>query len=163
LGGGAAEVQSEVMDRLLTSAFWQEFLKLSTWAVQFLLIPPFLFITFSLVSVCGILTWKSRRQVCENSTGLINGLAAQSVFFPCLITLAIFGAAETHPMLRYTPFPQAIALDSFLRYSSLLVGVYWIYRMRGIRKLAISLVLIFQWILLGADFIAGMAITGDWI
>lgn len=46
---------------------------------------------------------------------------------------------------------------------SLALGSFWVYWMKGIRWLAFFLVISQELFLLSAMFIAGMAITGDWL
>ena len=39
----------------------------------------------------------------------------------------------------------------------------WIYRLKGLRWLAASLLLLQGALVIGASFIAGMSVTGDWL
>jgi hypothetical protein len=48
-------------------------------------------------------------------------------------------------------------------YLSILLGGFWVYRMKGTRWFAFSLVAVLEVILLGAFFVAGMAVSGDWL
>jgi hypothetical protein len=53
-------------------------------------------------------------------------------------------------------------LDAILLLSAL-IGIFCVYVMRGLRWLAVSFFLVEECLLFGAMFIAGMAISGDWI
>lgn len=53
-------------------------------------------------------------------------------------------------------------LDS-LFYLSLATGAFWFWRMKGLRWLSASLLLLQQVILVGAGFVAGMSVSGDWL
>jgi hypothetical protein len=46
---------------------------------------------------------------------------------------------------------------------SLALAAFWVFRMKGVRWFALCLVIMLQLILLGALFVAGMAISGDWL
>jgi hypothetical protein len=43
------------------------------------------------------------------------------------------------------------------------MGAFWIYKMKGLRWFAASLVVLLQVILTGAGFIAGMSVSGEWL
>jgi hypothetical protein len=80
------------------------------------------------------------------------------------IAIAVCGAASVRgavPQLQ--PNYWALRAIDLLEIGSLVVSVYWIVRMRELRWFALSLVLLQSTILYGAGFIAGMALTGDWL
>jgi hypothetical protein len=54
------------------------------------------------------------------------------------------------------------ALD-FLFFASLASCAFWIWRMKGFRWFAASLMAVMQCPILGALFIAGMSVTGTWL
>jgi hypothetical protein len=46
---------------------------------------------------------------------------------------------------------------------SLATSIFWWWRMKGLRWLAASLLVFQQVILVGAGFVAGMSVSGDWL
>src|SRR6266702_4429575 len=50
-----------------------------------------------------------------------------------------------------------------LGWLSLALAAFWVYRMKGFRWFAFSVVAVLQIILMGAFFVAGMAVSGDWL
>jgi hypothetical protein len=50
-----------------------------------------------------------------------------------------------------------------LGWLSLVTAGLWVYRMKGFRWFGFSLVLVLQVVLMGAFFVAGMAVSGDWL
>ncbi len=72
-----------------------------------------------------------------------------------------------YPALSGMPYPRENPTGSHildaLFYLSLATAAFWIYRMKGLRWLSASLLLLQELILVSAGFIAGMAVSGDWL
>jgi hypothetical protein len=85
------------------------------------------------------------------------------IFIP--LTLAIGVIAAVNPQMVPRPKPNTLAVwtSNGLFVASLLLGIYWAYRMKGLRWFAAAIALIQLWILFFAGFIAGMALSGDWL
>jgi hypothetical protein len=43
------------------------------------------------------------------------------------------------------------------------MGAFWVYKMKGLRWFAVSLVGLLEVIILSASFVAGMSVSGDWL
>jgi hypothetical protein len=85
----------------------------------------------------------------------------QLLFYPMVIGVGAAFRADTTGPIRTNPMAEFI-LDA-ITITSLAGACFWIYRMKGLRWLASSLVLFQEVVLFGALFIAGMSVTGDWI
>jgi ABC-type dipeptide/oligopeptide/nickel transport system permease component len=128
------------------------------WSLQFLVYPPFCFITLAiavdlLASVFiqkpfGQEIWKRKYSLA----------ILQFACFPATLLVAAFGAVSG-------PEPNNWGLRAVdaLAFISLGVGIYWIGLMKGLRWYAISVVVLQVWLLAGANFVAGMALTGRWL
>jgi hypothetical protein len=87
----------------------------------------------------------------------------QSVFFPIVVAVGVAFAAQPSPGTATKVSRVAEwMLDAILLLSAL-IGIFCVYVMRGLRWLAVSFFLVEECLLFGAMFIAGMAISGDWI
>jgi hypothetical protein len=85
------------------------------------------------------------------------------LFIP--ITIAIGQAGWIDPSISPRPAPSELLLwtnNGFL-IASLVLSVFWVCRMKGLRWFASAVVLIQLWMLFWAGLVAGMALTGDWL
>ena len=142
--------------------FWQQFGVFSKWGVQALALPPLLAI---LIVCCVILVieWVRQKplqnQLWHQHYWLV---LTQLLFFPAIIAVGVlYGSATTWP----NPQPNAIGnlWLNVLFCGSLGLGAFWVYKMKGLRWFAASLVVLQQVILIGAGFIAGMSVSGEWL
>jgi hypothetical protein len=86
----------------------------------------------------------------------------QLLFFPAIVAVgALFPAASGRPYPKENLTGKWL-LDA-LFYLSLITAAIWLYRMKGLRWLTASLLMLQQAFLIGAGFIAGMSVSGDWI
>jgi hypothetical protein len=92
------------------------------------------------------------------------------VFTHCLLFLAIVlvGALYRAPFPDPTkPLPKENSVADWtlniLFVLSIILSIFWVYRMRGLRWLAFFVVAAQELFLLWALFVAGMSISGDWI
>jgi hypothetical protein len=86
----------------------------------------------------------------------------QLLFFPAIIAVGVF-----YPSATSWPNPQPNRIGDLwlnvLFCGSVGMGAFWIYKMKGLRWFAASLVVLLQVILTGAGFIAGMSVSGEWL
>lgn len=86
------------------------------------------------------------------------------MFFIGAIAIAVFGANPiTNPIAPHPPIPAAKHCLDAVTYGSVVSCGYWIWRMKGMRWFATSLMFVAEVITYGALFIAGMAVSGDWL
>ena len=109
------------------------------------------------------LAWQKpfERMVWKRYYSLVFG---QMCFYPAIIAIGVLYRAISSPtqhLAKVNPFVDW-TLDVLFGLS-LVSGLFWICRMRGLRWVAFCLVLLQQVLLFGALFIAGMSITGDWL
>jgi hypothetical protein len=80
-------------------------------------------------------------------------------------TLAIAVIVAVHPKTGPRPMPNTSAVWAShpLFVASLFLDAYWVYRMKGPRRFAVAVRLIALGTMLGAGFISGMALSGDWL
>jgi hypothetical protein len=85
------------------------------------------------------------------------------LFIP--ITIAIGEVGWIDPSMSPRPTPSALLVwtNNGLFIASVVLGIFWIYRMKGLRWFALAFALTQLWMLFWAGFIAGMALTGDWL
>lgn len=145
-----------------TDHFSENFHRLFLWSVQFLGVPSVLLLAslcFAAVIVAFVWQQPFQRQLWQTSYWLI---FTQMLFFPAMVAVGVlFPAMSVRPDLRENILGHRI-LDG-LFYLSLVTSAFWIWRMRGLRWLAASLLLLQQVMLIGAGLVAGMSVTGDWL
>jgi hypothetical protein len=128
------------------------------WSLEFLFYPPFLFVTLviALGLLVSILIQKPFGQ--EIWKGRYPFAALQFVCFPATLLVAALGAVNGPE-----PNNWGLRATDAIAIISLGVGIYWIWLMKGLRRFAISVAILQLWMLAGANFIAGMALTGRWL
>jgi hypothetical protein len=137
--------------------FW-EYLR---WSIGFLYVPPFAYGTL-LVGVSLIASAIYERPFSETKWRENYSLVVlQFLFFPSTLAVAALGSVGFSPSVN--PNYWGLRAEDAFVIGSLAVGVYWILRMRGLRWFAASLAMLQLWLLAGAQFIAGMALTGRWL
>jgi hypothetical protein len=147
------------------SHFAEHFWTYSIWSLKFLVvIPRILIIVLLATASLAIAYWKQRpfqNPLWKNSHWFV---LTQLLFFPITISMGVLYPADGPSFLRSTPpHPLANNACAFLGWLSLALAAFWVYRMKGFRWFAASLVTLLEMILLGAFFVSGMAITGDWL
>jgi hypothetical protein len=89
-------------------------------------------------------------------------LLTQLLFFPVTVCVGYWFAVE--PLAHISqPVSVASRVIDILFYASLILGCFWVYRMKNLRWFAASFCLLQQVCLFGAAMVAGMAVTGDWL
>jgi hypothetical protein len=90
--------------------------------------------------------------------------ACHLLFFVAVIAVGVFGVNPiSNPTIPHPPIRSAeLCLDA-LTYGSLVSCGFWIWSMKGFRWFATSLMALAELIVWGALFVAGMAVSGDWL
>lgn len=85
------------------------------------------------------------------------------LFIPA--TIAIGNVGWIDPAVRPRPAPSALLLsvNNAMLIASILLGIFWVYRMNRLRWFALALTLAQLWVLGWANLAAGMALTGNWL
>ena len=147
-----------------TSHFWSQLNWMFIEGLGILALPKVRLIFIVLVIVLFVsLAWQRPldRKVWKRYYSLVFG---QMFFYPAIIAIGVLYRASSSPTLhlaKVNPFVDS-TLDVLFGLS-LVSGLFWICRMRGLRWVAFCLVLLQQVLLFGAFFIAGMSVTGDWL
>lgn len=91
-------------------------------------------------------------------------ILSQLVFYPAVIAIGVIYASPRRPidpLPKINPVAEG-ALDA-ITCLSLALGVFWVWRLKGVRWIAFFFVALQLLFLYGALFLAGMSISGDWI
>lgn len=146
------------------SHFAELFWTYSVWSVEFLFrIPQILVIFVAASASLAVAFWRQRpfqNPLWKRSHWLV---FTQLMFFPIVISLGVLYPADGPSSLRIISNSRAGYVCDGLGWISLALAAVWVYRMKGFRWFAVSLVAVLEIVLLGAFFVAGMAITGDWL
>lgn len=124
--------------------------------------PKMLFVTLILLgnlAASVVLKWPFRSSRWKKEYWLV---FTNFLSIPAILAIAVIWAVDTSHVPRGPHIPVAWTVNGIF-IISILFGIYSIYRMKNVRWLASSLVLIALWVLLWAGFIATMALSGDWI
>jgi hypothetical protein len=146
------------------SQFAEHFWTYSVWSLEFLLFLPQMLIIFLVATGSLTIAFLQQRPIQNPLWRRSHWLVlTQLLFFPIVICLGVLYPAHGPSSLGSIPNSTANHLCDFLGWLSLALGAFWVYRMKGFRWFAVSLVTVLEMILIGAFFVAGMAITGDWL
>ena len=144
---------------------WVGFWKYSQWSLEFVFVWPMSLVTVAIMvnlAVALIRKWPFRRDRWEKAYWLS---FANFLFFPAIIAVAVIGTVAVP--IGDAPPPKlntlAVWTSNGMFFASFLLGVYWVYRMKGLRWFALGLLIVQQWILCGAAFVAAMALSGTWL
>jgi len=148
-----------------TESFWAIYKLYFQWSIDVLFISPNPLVTLALtvnLLASSFYSWRVQR---EKWLPRFRWVFTQFLFFPVLVAAGVLG----RNLAAYDPVTgtQPTVLAYFIVYGLILVslcfGLYWVYRLKGYRWLAIGIMLFQLWLMHAAGWIAGMAITGDWI
>ena len=145
-----------------TAHFSENFQQFLLWSLQFLGFPPVLgIIGICLVAVVVAYAHQQpfRRHLWQPSYWLI---FTQLLFFPAIIAVSVLFPAESVRPHTAENVTGHRLLDG-LFYLSLATSIFWVWRMKGLRWLAATLLLLQQILTIGAGFVAGMSVSGDWL
>lgn len=142
----------------------QTALRFSGWAFEFMAIGP-LSIVAVVVAVSFVWAALEQRPIRYRLWKPFHWLAlSQLLFFPAAIAIGtLWPSLTTNPALPHHPNRAAGLWLYVLWYGSLTSGAFWIWRMKGFRWFATSLMALIELPTLGALFVAGMSVTGDWL
>lgn len=145
-----------------TAHFSENFQRLFLWSVQFLGVPPVLLMTA--VCIVGTVVAFARKQPFR--TRLWRPwywlIFTQLLFFPATVAVGVlFPAVSGWPHPKENVMGHRL-LDG-LFYFSLVTSAFWLWRMKGLRWVSASLLVLQQLILVGAGFVAGMSVSGEWL
>jgi hypothetical protein len=142
--------------------FVGQFRTLSVWSLDSLVhIPPLLAILISACLSLALAFWKQRpsqNPLWRHSHWLV---LTQLLFFPIVISIGVLYPASSPSF--YHAESVASRACGFLGWLSVALAAFWVYRMKGFRWFGFSVVAVLQTILTGAFFVAGMAVSGDWL
>ena len=133
----------------------------SKWAIEFLLLPPItaLFVGAAVSSVwAGLRQRPFRNLLWKRHHWLV---LSHFFFFVAAIVVGLLWANDPlspHPINR----AAKLWLDA-VTYGSLVSCIVWTWQMKGFRWFAASLLALIEVVTLGAIFVAGMSISGDWL
>ncbi|MBZ5723118.1 MAG: hypothetical protein LAO03_22490 [Acidobacteriia bacterium] len=148
-----------------TNFFWSQFEWLLMQALSIVRVPLFGWIFLALVS--GVFISAALQNPFRSGRWKHHYFL---VFTHALVFLAILSVG----VLYRVPFPDptkpllkenAVAdwTLNILFFLSIILSIFWVYRMRNLRWLAFFVVALQELFLLSALFVAGMSISGDWI
>ena len=142
--------------------FAGRFWTLSVWSLQSLLyIRPLPLLLIGACLSLALAFWKQRpfqNPLWKNSHWFV---LTQLLFFPTTISIGVLYPASS-PSFSHANSTASTA-SGLLGWLSLALAAFWVYRMKGFRWFAFSVVAVLQMILMGAFFVAGMAVSGDWL
>jgi hypothetical protein len=142
---------------------WVTFWKYFQWSLDFLMAWPLWLVTLALVINLGLALARQRpfRQRRWKSAYWL--VFASYLFIPVMLAIGVIAAVDSRMVPRRRPNELAVWASDGLFVASLLLGIFCSYKMKGLRWLATAISLLQLWILLSAGFIAGMALSGDWL
>lgn len=152
-----------VLAGVFASFSWTGFWRYLQWSLEFLFVWPLWLATLALVANLGaalIRKWPFRHDRWSKTYWLA---FASLLFIPATIATGVLGAIDPGIVPRPKPSTLAVWMSNGLLAASFVSGMYWVYRMKGLRWFALAVALLQLWILLGAGFITGMALSGDWL
>ena len=142
---------------------WHTFLWLASQGLEFPFVAPFGWVTMVLVAnlLAALFVAKSRlRQKWQPSYWM---LFLQLLCIPIMCAIGTVYWTSPIPFPRATPNKTGEWLVDASLGIFLFIGAYYAWRMKHLRWLSISISLFLEWFALGFAFVAGMAVTGQWL
>lgn len=137
-------------------------LTFSLWSLEFILLPPLnLILVIATISV--VLAALKQRRIGLQFGQLHYGVLLHLLFFPAAIAVGLLLPASNINGRHSSPNRFGNTSVYILLYASFASCVFWIWKMKGLRWLAASLMALMELPVLGALFVAGMSVTGDWL
>jgi hypothetical protein len=147
----------------LTPFSWNGFWWLFRQSLEFLYVWPLLLVTLILVANLAaalVHRWPFHHARWKKEYWLA---FLSLLFIPITIAVGVVGWIDPAMVPRPKPSAFLVWTNNGLFIASVVLGIFWVYRMKGLRWFALALALIQLWILMGAGFTAGMALSGDWL
>jgi hypothetical protein len=133
----------------------------SRWALQFLFLPPFLWVTLAIFVGIALAAIRTSR------SGSVRGRPKNFYLSPLVLLAAIPVAmiigAKGWILPTESPRPIATHCLQGLDLAIFLLAIYFVYRADGVRWLTASIALAVLWFYIAVSFFVGMSITGDWL
>ncbi|MGA9882516.1 MAG: hypothetical protein WBQ34_02225 [Candidatus Acidiferrales bacterium] len=139
--------------------FWKLFL----WSFELIYTWPFLLVDLVLainLAAATALKWPFRRDRWRPEYWLV---FISLLFVPATAAIGAIGGVAVDPTKPLHPNTPALWICNAMLIASVLLAIFWTYRMKGVRWFAVSFALMQLWLLFGVGFIAAMALTGDWL
>jgi len=148
----------------VSEGFVSMFLRFSQWAFEAVLIPRVLVI-LALISTSLILAAIRQRPFKRELWKPYHWFVLTNLlFFPAVIACGVIWANPvTNPTVQHHPIETGRRALDALWYASLVSCAWWVWRMKGFRWLAASLMLLAEIPVWCGLFIAGMSVAGDWL
>jgi hypothetical protein len=143
--------------------FWMAFWTYLRWSLEFLYVPPFLYgtVVLALSLIASAIRQRPFNKPIWKQTYTI--VILQFLFFPAVLTVAVVGQVDWQQPHFPGPNYWGLRAEDLFDLGSLILGVYWVRRMKGLRWFALSLAILQLWLLAVASFIASMSLTGTWL
>jgi hypothetical protein len=137
------------------------FLRYSLWALEFLLVDEFRYISIGIFIVLSIAAFATVRSPSSRSRPIRSLLFPLFLLagFPLTIAIGVFFPASSSS----NPNRVGQSLLNGLDFLAVAFAIYCVYRAKGGRWFAAALVVAGLWLMFAAGFIAGMSVTGDWL
>ena len=132
-------------------------------SLGFLYVWPLLLVTLALVAnlVAALMyKWPFHRDRWKKEYWLI---FLSLLFIPATVVIADVGSLDPGAVPRPVPITPLAWTCNGLFIVSIALGILWVLRIKGLRWFALSVALIQLWMLMAVGFIAGMALSGDWL
>lgn len=145
------------------SAMWGRFGTFLKWGTEFLFVDHFLFVTIGiLIGIVFTAAWQRPFAAAKRRRYDIV-LITPFMAVPLIALIAAVGEVPTRTYVLAPPNTVALhTLDAVLICAAAL-WVFFLIFVKGRRWFVLSISLLNLWWLLGEAFVAGMALTGDWI
>jgi hypothetical protein len=144
----------------LTSSF----LRLAEWALQAVFIPRALVVfvlALASLTLASIVQKPFEKGLWRPHYWLV---LTHLLFFPAAIAAGVIWANPiTNPTIPHRAIETGRWYLDSLTYASFASCVWWVWRMKGFRWFAASLMLLVEVPVFCALFISGMSIAGDWL
>lgn len=140
-------------------------LRFSQWALEAVVVLPPLILAFSLAGISLVWAWIKQRPFKRRLWKQYHWLASSHLlFFMAAIAVAVFYANPvTNPTISHPANPSGELYLEAITYGSFASCGFWIWRMKGFRWYAVSLMALAEVITYSALFVAGMAVSGEWL
>ena len=136
-------------------------LRYSEWSLECVLIPPFaiLFAVAALsCTAAAVIQRPWRKHLWKRN---YFSIASHTLFFVAAMVIGVHWAVSPGSINRVNG--AANFWLGTVSFGSLASCAFWVWRMKGIRWFAASLLSLAEVLVLGAVLVAGMSISGDWL
>jgi|SRR5579859_4793379 len=142
--------------------FWFNLLLFSMGSLQILMFPPVLAVLILLVA--GLVFSFIRQEPLSSEAWHWSYwlVLTQLLFYPAIVAVGVLFPASTWPNPPHENVTGGRWLDA-LSCGSVATSCFWVYRMKGLRWFAASLVGLIELLVSCARFVMGMRITGQWL